>query len=93
MRVMVTGASGFLGWRTATLLAERGHDVVAVTRPGGAARAHASGSGAHRVDAGAPEVRDLVAGCDAVLHFAGMPDPARSRADPAMAPVAPSQVT
>jgi hypothetical protein len=36
-------------------------------------------------DAGAPSARDLVAGCDAVLHFAGVPDPAGARADPARA--------
>ena len=34
MRVLVTGATGYLGWRTATLLRERGHEVVALTRPG-----------------------------------------------------------
>ena len=85
MKVLVTGATGFLGWRTATLLSGRGHDVVPVARPGGARRAHAAGLEVLRVDAGAPEVRALVSGCDAVLHFAGLPDPARARADPATA--------
>lgn len=28
-------------------------------------------------------MRDLVSGCEAVLHFAGIPDPARARNDPA----------
>ena len=36
-----------------------------------------------RIDAGDPAARDLVAGCDAVLHFAGVPDPAGARRDPA----------
>ena len=36
-----------------------------------------------RVDAGDPAIRDLVAGCDAVLHFAGVPRPGgRARATP-----------
>ena len=39
MRLLVTGATGYLGWRTATLLRERGHDVVALARPGAAPRA------------------------------------------------------
>ena len=36
VRFLVTGVTGFLGWRTATLLAERGHDVLGLARPGGA---------------------------------------------------------
>ena len=85
MKLLVTGATGFLGWRTTVLLRELGHDVVAVARPGGTRRAHAAGLGALELDSGSPEVRELVAGCDAVLHFAGIPDPARARRDPALA--------
>jgi UDP-glucose 4-epimerase len=85
MRLLVTGASGFLGWRTTVLLRERGHEVVAVARPGGVARAHAVGLDAAELDAGGPEIRALVEGCDGVLHFAGISDPARAREDPVRA--------
>ena len=85
MKVLITGVTGFLGSRTATLLAARGHDVLGLARPGGAARAHAAGVAAERVDAGDPAARDLVRGRDVVLHFAGVPDPARARQDPARA--------
>jgi UDP-glucose 4-epimerase len=85
MKLVVTGATGFLGWRTTTLLRERGHEVVAVTRPGGATRAHAEGLDAVELDAGGPEIRALVDGADGVLHFAGIPDPARAREDPTRA--------
>jgi len=85
MRFLVTGATGYLGWRTTTLLRERGHDVVALTRPGGRRRAAASGLDAVERDAGDPAARELIAGRDAVLHFAGVPDPAGARADPAAA--------
>jgi nucleoside-diphosphate-sugar epimerase len=85
MRLLVTGATGFLGWRAATLLAERGHEVLAVARPGGAERAHARDLEPLRVDAGDPAARELVANRDAVLHFAGVPDPGHARADPARA--------
>ena len=85
MRLLVTGATGFLGWRTATVLAGRGHDVVALARPGRARRTASAGLDAVELDAGDPAARDLVAGCDAVLHFAGVPDPAGARADPARA--------
>jgi UDP-glucose 4-epimerase len=85
VKLLVTGATGFLGWRTSVLLAERGHDVVAVSRPDGSNRAHASELEVIRVDAGDPGARQLIAGCDAVLHFAGVPDPAGASADPAAA--------
>jgi UDP-glucose 4-epimerase len=85
LKLLVTGVTGFLGWRTATLLAERGHDVTGLARPGGRPRAHAAGVDAIHADAGDPAARAHLAGCDAVLHFAGVPDPAGARADPARA--------
>src|SRR5919201_4331595 len=83
MRFLVTGATGFLGSRSVDVLRGRGHTVVAIARPGGAKRA--ATVDAERIDAGDPAARELVAGCDAVLHFAGVPDPASARADPARA--------
>ena len=85
MRLVITGAAGFLGWRSTVLLRGRGHEVTALTRPSAAPRASAQDLDAIRIDAGDPAVRGLIAGCDAVLHFAGVPDPARARADPAAA--------
>jgi nucleoside-diphosphate-sugar epimerase len=85
VKFLVTGAGGFLGSRATTVLRERGHEVVPVTRPGGMRRASAAGTGAVEADAGDPTSRKLIAGCDVVLHFAGVPDPARARADPATA--------
>jgi nucleoside-diphosphate-sugar epimerase len=83
VKLLVTGATGFLGSRAATLLRERGHSVTGVARPGGRARALADD--VERVDAGDPAVRELLRDCDAVLHFAGVPDPASAAADPARA--------
>ena len=85
MKFLVTGATGFLGWRLTVLLRERGHDVIALARPGGADRAHARDLEVVRLDAGSRDARELVPGCDAVLHFAGVPDPAGARSDPARA--------
>ena len=85
MRLLVTGATGFLGWRTATCCASAGTRSWRLARPGGPQRARAAGLDAVELDAGDPRGRDLVAGCDAVLHFAGVPDPARAREDPARA--------
>jgi nucleoside-diphosphate-sugar epimerase len=85
MKLLVTGATGFLGWRATTLLRARGHEVVAVARPGGASRGFAADLDPVRVDAGDAAARELVADCAAVLHFAGVPDPARARLDVARA--------
>jgi nucleoside-diphosphate-sugar epimerase len=85
VKFLVTGATGFLGSRTAGVLAERGHEVVRLARAGGRHRAGADEDGLVRLDAGDPAARDLVSGCDAVLHFAGVPNPAAADADPAEA--------
>jgi UDP-glucose 4-epimerase len=83
LRFLVTGASGFLGWRFAAVLRERGHDVLAVVRPG--RRPPALAAEALALDAGDPAIRRVVAGRQAVLHFAGVPDPGSARRDPARA--------
>jgi UDP-glucose 4-epimerase len=83
MKVLVTGATGFLGSRASRLFEEHGHDVVRLARPGSAVRAGVPPD--VRYDAGDPAARELIADCDAVFHFAGIPDPARAREDPARA--------
>jgi UDP-glucose 4-epimerase len=83
MKLMVTGASGFIGWRTALLLSEAGHEVVPVTRPNSRRREASAEFETVRMDAGDPAIRDLLQGCAAVLHFAGQPSPAGAREDPA----------
>lgn len=84
MRFLVTGAAGFLGSRTGALLAERGHDILGTRRPGGRAHPDAPFE-LVELDAGDPAIRALIAGRDAVLHFAGVPDPTSARSDPARA--------
>jgi UDP-glucose 4-epimerase len=83
MKLMVTGASGFIGWRAALLLSEAGHEVIPVTRPNSRRREASADMEMVRMDAGDPEIRHLLRDCDAVLHFAGQPSPAGAREDPA----------
>ncbi|MGK2936809.1 MAG: NAD-dependent epimerase/dehydratase family protein [Solirubrobacteraceae bacterium] len=86
MRLLVTGATGYLGWRATVLLRERGHAVTPLARPGARTRAASRDlDGVVQVDAADPAARDLIAGHDAVLHFAGVPSPAFAREDPAAA--------
>jgi UDP-glucose 4-epimerase len=85
MKLLVTGATGFLGWRACTLLADDGHEVVPLSRPGSRNRAASAELDPVRMDAADPEAQDLIAGCDAVLHFAGEPAPAGALRDPARA--------
>ena len=85
MKLLVVGASGFLGSGLTEYLRGRGHDVVAVTRPGRRERAAVAEISPVEADAGGLEIRDLIAGCAAVLHFGGVPDPEGARRDPARA--------
>jgi dihydroflavonol-4-reductase len=67
--VLVTGASGFLGWHVAKLLAERGHTVRALCRPASQIREL-------RVERFIGDLRDrdsvvrAVSGCGIVFHVA-----------------------
>ena len=71
MRVLITGATGLLGHAVAHALAERGHEVTALSRTGSdvpdAAKTHLAG------DVRSTEaVRGAVAEVDAVCHLAAL---------------------
>jgi uncharacterized protein len=68
MRILVTGASGFIGQRLCPLLTKDGHDVWALTRSNGAV----AGCGATIVgDLGSGPVDLGAAAPQAVIHLAG----------------------
>jgi UDP-glucose 4-epimerase len=85
VKLLVVGASGFLGSRVTHHMRERGHEVVAVTRPGRRERTALAEVSPVEADAGGSEIRELITGCTAVLHFGGVPDPDTARRDPARA--------
>jgi uncharacterized protein YbjT (DUF2867 family) len=61
MRIAVTGGTGFVGGRLASRLTATGHEVVVVSRRTG-----------HSLGADAPGLAEAFAGCDAVVHCAGI---------------------
>ncbi len=71
-RLLVTGASGFIGRAVCSLAAERGHEAVAVSRSGAPADAHPDVEW-FAADVFDPEEwRDTLDGVDAVVHSVGI---------------------
>ncbi|HET9448670.1 MAG TPA: NAD(P)-dependent oxidoreductase [Steroidobacteraceae bacterium] len=76
MRVLVTGASGFIGSHAAEHLRARGHDVVATGRSERHLRALADrGCRVVPADLAQSDLTTLVEGCDAIVHSAARASP------------------
>ncbi|MHB1133071.1 MAG: NAD-dependent epimerase/dehydratase family protein [Chloroflexota bacterium] len=78
MRVVVTGASGFIGNHLAQTLRASGAQVVALCRT----RPAAPVDEWHALDVLSAEARSIAASTDAVVHLAGLSDASLSRQEP-----------
>jgi dihydroflavonol-4-reductase len=78
VRILVTGATGFLGTHLVSNLTSFGHEVVALSRKGAAQADHVVPRKGDVLDPGC--VKDAAAGCEVVMHCAG-----KVSRDPAMA--------
>jgi NADH dehydrogenase len=79
MRILVTGATGFIGRRLVERLTAAGHSVVAVVRPSSPSRPAVAGVTVVPAEfSDAPALRGACQGCDAIVHLAaatGVADP------------------
>jgi UDP-glucose 4-epimerase len=85
MKVLVTGAAGFIGSHVADALVGRSYDVHVLDDLSGGRRTNVPGSATfHELDIRSDEAADLIRDekFDALLHFAAQMDVRRSVADP-----------
>jgi nucleoside-diphosphate-sugar epimerase len=76
MRVLVSGASGFIGSNVAAHLAATGHDVLAVGRdPARLAPAHTAGCRTLSLDLASDDLRAVVQRQSAIVHCAARASP------------------
>jgi nucleoside-diphosphate-sugar epimerase len=75
MRILVTGASGFLGGRVVARLSTAGHVVRATSRRALQTWECAAAIDAVQVDLAEGDLRPLVADCDAIIHCAARASP------------------
>ncbi|OXM70727.1 MULTISPECIES: NAD-dependent epimerase/dehydratase family protein [Amycolatopsis] len=81
MRVLVTGAAGYLGHAVVAALAERGHEPVAFVRDAAKAPRQAAATAVGDVEDPA-SLREAVPGIDGVCHLAARARVRESLADP-----------
>ena len=81
MKIFVTGGTGFVGNHVLSALLEKGHQVVALVRPGSEHKLK-SPEEVEIAQGGVTEIADLtqgMKGCDAVIHLVGIIRPFPSK--------------
>lgn len=79
-RILVTGATGYLGREFLPRLRERGHFVRALVRKGSEGKLPPGVEACVGDALQEPDVRSALAGCDTVVHLVGVPKPSPAKA-------------
>ncbi|HSV63490.1 MAG TPA: NAD(P)H-binding protein [Chthoniobacterales bacterium] len=79
-RICVTGGTGYIGARLIPLLANRGHQVKAVVRPGSEKKISANVSIVRADPLQEGSYTDSIRGCDTFVHLIGVPHPSPAKA-------------
>src|SRR5512133_264878 len=75
MRVLITGGSGEVGKAVIERLAKKGHNVLVIGRTAGLTIEGAEYAQCDVVDY--PRLREVIRGCEAVVHLAALPQPGK----------------
>jgi uncharacterized protein YbjT (DUF2867 family) len=78
--ICVTGATGYIGSRLIPLLAERGHELKAVVRPGSARKISTGVSVITADPLKEDSYTESIRGCDTFIHLIGVAHPSPAKA-------------
>lgn len=78
--VCVTGGTGYIGSRLIPLLAERGHQVTAIVRPGSETKIPCDVSIVAADPLKEDSYTESIRGCDTFIHLIGVPHPSPAKA-------------
>ena len=78
--VVVTGGTGYIGSRLIPLLADRGHEIKAVVRPGSKLKTPGDISVVTADPLTENSYTQSIRGCDAFIHLIGVPHPSPAKA-------------
>ena len=78
--VCVTGGTGYIGSRLIPLLAERGHELKAVVRPGSENKIRGDVSIVPADPLKENSYTEAIRGCDTFIHLIGVPHPSPAKA-------------
>ena len=78
--IFITGGTGYIGSRLIPLLANRGHQITAVVRPGSESKIPTGISAVSADPLMDGSYTEAIRGCDTFIHLIGVPHPSPAKA-------------